>query len=58
MDLTSQFTLPEILSLLGLIQCVYVLVYMMLRAGSVSAAIIPSLYSAYGGRVFSGRRRQ
>ena len=47
MLLTSQFTLPEILSLLGLVQSVYVLVYMLLRSGSVFNAIIPSLYFGF-----------
>lgn len=44
MAFNSQFTLAEILSLLGLAQSVYVLVYMMLRSGSVRGAIVPSLY--------------
>lgn len=44
MAFTSQFTLPEILSLLGLVQSVYVLVYMLFRSGSVRGAIVPSLY--------------
>jgi AraC-like DNA-binding protein len=44
MTFNSQFTLAEILSLLGLAQSVYVLVYMLLRSGSLSNAIIPSLY--------------
>ncbi len=47
MLLTSQFTLPEILSLLGLVQSVYVLVYMLLRSGSVFNAIIPGLYFGF-----------
>ncbi|PZQ44676.1 MAG: AraC family transcriptional regulator [Micavibrio aeruginosavorus] len=44
MAFTSQFTLAEILSLLGLAQSVYVLVYMLLRSGSIVNAVIPSLY--------------
>lgn len=44
MLLTSQFTFPEILSLLGLMQSVYVLVYMVLRSGNVKNAIVPCLY--------------
>lgn len=44
MVFNTQFTLAEILSLLGLAQSVYVLVYMMFRSGSVRGAIIPSLY--------------
>lgn len=39
-----QFSIPEMLSLLGLTQCVYVLVYMLLRSGSIANAIIPTLY--------------
>jgi AraC-like DNA-binding protein len=50
MDL--QFTFGEILSLLGLVQCVYVLVYMAFRAGSVAAAIIPCLYFLFMGCAF------
>lgn len=47
-----QFTLPEILSLLGLTQCVYVLVYMILRSGSLINAITPSLYFLFMGCAF------
>ena len=39
-----QFTVPEILSLLGVAQCVYVLVYMFFHAGEWKRAILPSLY--------------
>lgn len=38
------FTLTETLSLLGLAQCVYVLVYMVLRSGSWRHALIPLAY--------------
>lgn len=44
MAFNSQFTLAEILSLLGLAQSLYVLVYMLLRSGSIRNAIIPILY--------------
>lgn len=44
MNFSTQFTAAEILSLLGLAQSVYVLVYMMFRSGSFISAIIPSLY--------------
>lgn len=44
MAFNSQFTLGEILSLLGLTQSVYILVYMLLRSGSFRHAIVPSLY--------------
>lgn len=44
MAFSSQFTLAEILSLLGLVQSVYVLVYMLLRSGTFSNAVAPSLY--------------
>lgn len=46
MTFNAQFTLAEIFSLLGLAQSVYVLVYMLLRSGSVRSALIPSLYFA------------
>lgn len=52
MGFNSQFTLVEILSLLGLAQSVYVLVYMLLRSGSLANAIIPSLYFAFMGAAF------
>lgn len=52
MFLTAQFTLPEILSLLGLVQCVYVLVYMLLRSGSFVNAVIPVLYFSFMGMAF------
>jgi AraC-like DNA-binding protein len=39
-----QFTIPEILSLIGVTQCVYFLVYMIMRAGRLSRAGLPILY--------------
>ena len=39
-----QFSIPEILSLIGLVQCVYVLVYMSFRAGGWKRAAIPFFY--------------
>jgi AraC-like DNA-binding protein len=39
-----QFTIPEILSLIGVTQCVYILVYMIMRAGKLSRAGLPILY--------------
>ncbi|HEY8191219.1 MAG TPA: helix-turn-helix domain-containing protein [Alphaproteobacteria bacterium] len=38
------FDIPEILSLIGLTQCVYVLVYMLFRAGDVRRAVLPFVY--------------
>lgn len=38
------FSLPEILSLLGLAQSIYVLVYIVFRAGELKRAIIPFTY--------------
>lgn len=38
------FHVPEILSLIGLIQCVYVLVYMAFRAGDLRYALLPGAY--------------
>lgn len=46
MNFSTQFTASEILSLLGLAQSIYVLVYMLLRSGSFISAVIPSLYFA------------
>lgn len=40
------------LSILGLTQCVYVLVYMLLRSGSLVNAIVPSLYFLLMGFAF------
>ncbi|MCE7886326.1 MAG: AraC family transcriptional regulator [Alphaproteobacteria bacterium PRO2] len=39
-----QFTIPEMLSLIGVTQCVYFLVYMIMRAGRLSRAGVPILY--------------
>ncbi len=39
-----KFSMTEMLSLLGLAQCVYVLVYMLFRSGSLANAVIPSLF--------------
>lgn len=39
-----QFTIPEIFSLIGVTQCVYILVYMIMRAGRLSRAGLPILY--------------
>ncbi len=39
-----QFTIPEIISLIGVTQCVYVLVYMAMRARPLSSAFLPVLY--------------
>lgn len=47
-----QFTIPEILSLLGLAQCLYVLVYMLFRSGHMVNAIIPLLYFTFMGMAF------
>lgn len=46
------FQIPEILSLVGLIQCVYILVYMAFRAGDVRFAVLPSLYFIVLGGAF------
>lgn len=39
-----RFTIPEILSLLGVAQCLYLLVYMLLRSGSIKSVFLPALY--------------
>jgi len=46
------FTLPEVLSLIGVIQCVYVLVYVGFRAGSMLRIILPFLYFFVLGAAF------
>lgn len=47
-----KFTIPEILSLIGVAQCVYVLVYMMFRAGEVRRAFLPFIYFLFIGIAF------
>src|SRR5690606_30682905 len=47
-----QFTIPEILSLLGVAQCVYILVYISFRAGRLSRAFLPILYFFVLGAAF------
>lgn len=47
-----RFSIPEILSLVGLIQCVYVLVYMLFRAGDAKRAVLPFLYFVVLGLAF------
>lgn len=39
-----RFSIPEILSLIGVVQCVYLLVYITFRAGRISRAGLPLLY--------------
>ncbi len=39
-----RFSIPEILSLLGVAQCTYLLVYMMFRSGSIKSVFLPALY--------------
>jgi hypothetical protein len=46
------FSLPEVLALLGLAQCVYILVHMGLRAGRGSHAGLPAAYFATLGLAF------
>lgn len=47
-----RFNIPEILSLIGLSQCVYVLVYMLFRAGDAKRAALPFLYFFVLGSAF------
>lgn len=47
-----KFTIPEIFSLIGVVQCVYILVYMLFRAGKLSRAGIPFLYFLVLGAAF------
>lgn len=47
-----RFDIPEILSLIGLSQCIYVLVYMLFRAGDIKRALLPFLYFFVLGTAF------
>lgn len=39
-----QFTFPEIIALIGLAQCIYILVYFSFRVGQLTRAALPALY--------------
>jgi AraC-like DNA-binding protein len=47
-----RFNIPEILSLIGLVQCVYILVYMAFRAGGWKRAFLPFVYFLVLGLAF------
>lgn len=47
-----QFSVPEILALIGLVQCVYILVYMAFRAGGWRHAVVPFAYFLVLGAAF------
>jgi AraC-like DNA-binding protein len=47
------FNLREIIALIGIIQCVYIFVYMSMRAGSLKFAAIPFLYFLFLGVAFT-----
>ncbi len=47
-----RFTVPEIVSLIGLTQCVYVMVYMVFRAGDLRRAFFPFFYFLILGSAF------
>lgn len=47
-----KFTIPEIMSLFGVVQCVYILVYMALRAGRLSRAGLAIAYFSFLGIAF------
>ncbi len=47
-----RFSIPELFSLLGVAQCVYLLVYMLFRAGDVRRAAIPFIYFLVIGAAF------
>ncbi len=46
------FSAPEILSFLGVVQCVYVLVYMIFRSGDTKRAVLPFAYFFFLGLAF------
>ena len=41
---TVRFDIPETIALIGLVQCVYILVYMAFRSGGWRYAALPFLY--------------
>lgn len=47
-----RFSIPEILSLIGVAQCIYVLVYMLFRAGEIRRAVLPFIYFFVLGAAF------
>lgn len=47
-----RFTIPEILSLIGITQCVYILVYILFRSGRLSRGSLPFLYFLVLGTAF------
>lgn len=49
---TLNFSLPEILSLVGLVQCVYLLVYITMRMKSIAHAGLPFIYFLVLGSAF------
>lgn len=48
------FTLPEILALIGIIQCTYLIVHVGLRPGQIARAGLPLLYFVTLGAAFTG----
>ncbi len=48
-----RFTIPEILSLIGVAQCAYILSYMAFRSGNVKSAALPFLYFLVLGAAFA-----
>ncbi len=46
------FTIPEVVSLIGVFQCVYLLVYVSFRAGNIVRVILPVLYFLILGTAF------
>lgn len=49
-----QFTIPEILLLIGIAQCLYVIVYLAFRSGKISRGTLPLLYFITMGVAFTG----
>ena len=46
------FTIPEVVSLIGVFQCVYLLVYVSFRAGNIVRVLLPVLYFLILGTAF------
>ncbi len=47
-----RFTIPEMLSLIGVFQCVYILVYVVFRAGNAARVVLPLVYFLVLGSAF------
>ncbi len=47
-----RFTIPEMLSLIGVFQCIYIIVYILFRVGDIKRVVVPVLYFVVLGLAF------